>query len=377
MVSFKRKAAAWSPVEALIAGDEADSVPTRRGPSLMFAMAVIVGVTVVTSAAVATFFSKSAQSVAEPAPQIVTDKEAPQIVADKQAAPQIATDEQPASQLPTADKPVMTAALEPAFPPVHKVAIKTFPALKSSQLPAAKPVAPSTAVEPVAAAPAPKPEPEPAALEPSDATMVASFGEVDALEQQDPRWAIYDAAASRSEFLTVIPPAASSGKRGGSTDGTETAAIVPDEAKPNRASDAASDDTTAAAPAAASATRSVQVNKGVNLRSRGRSGSSVIMTIPRSATVQVVGCKAWCEVIYKGRRGFIYKSFVGGGGGYKRSGSRSKQPAVAAAPKVDPKTVYVVDSTEKTESPETTGSTSVSTTTDKPATPKITVQRER
>jgi uncharacterized protein YraI len=345
----------------------------------MFAIAVIVGVTVVTGAAVATYFSKSTSIAAEPAPEIVADKQAaPEIVTDKQAAPEIATDEQPAPQLPTGDKPVMTASLEPAFPPVHKVVIKTFPALKAGQLRAPKPIAASTAVEPVAAATAPNPEPEPAAPRASDGPVVASVDAFDELEEQDPRWAINEADAGRSEFLTAIPPAASSGKSGSSTDGTETAAIESEQIKPKRASAAAGDDTSAAQTAVAGATRSVQVNKGVNMRSRGRSGSSVIMTIPRSATVQVVGCKAWCEVIYKGRRGFIYKSFVGGGGS-KRSASRSKQPTVAAAPKDDAKTVFVVDSAEKTESPETTGGTSATPTTEKPATPKpkIIVQRER
>lgn len=375
MVSFKRKAAAWSPVEALISGEETERTPKRRGPSLMFAVAVIAGVTFITGAAVATFFSQSAQSAAEPAPQTVSDKQAaPRIGAGKQAAPQIASDEQPASQLPADDKPVMTASLDPAFPPVHKVSIKTFPALKASQLPAPSAVVPSVAVKPDAAAASPMPEPDPAATNESAELVVASAGAVDALEELDPRWAIGEADALQGEFLTVIPPAASSsGKNGSRTDGTETAAIDPDQAKPSRAGVDA-DDTSAAAPTASGATRSVQVNKGVNMRSRGRSGAGVIMTIPKSATVQVIGCQAWCEVVYKGRRGFIYKSFVGGGGGgSKRSASRAKQPAVAAAPKEDAKTVYVVDSAEKTETPETTGST----TPEKPAAPKVIVQRER
>ncbi len=58
--------------------------------------------------------------------------------------------------------------------------------------------------------------------------------------------------------------------------------------------------------------RTVRVNDGVNLRARGASGSRVLRTIPANASVGLVGCKAWCEVVYDGTRGFIYKSFVGG-----------------------------------------------------------------
>jgi len=28
--------------------------------------------------------------------------------------------------------------------------------------------------------------------------------------------------------------------------------------------------------------------------------------------VQVVSCDGWCEVVYNGRRGFIYKTFLDG-----------------------------------------------------------------
>jgi hypothetical protein len=58
--------------------------------------------------------------------------------------------------------------------------------------------------------------------------------------------------------------------------------------------------------------RTVRVNDGVNLRSRPASGSKVLRVIPASASVGLVDCDAWCEVVYDGTRGFIYRSFVGG-----------------------------------------------------------------
>ena len=66
--------------------------------------------------------------------------------------------------------------------------------------------------------------------------------------------------------------------------------------------------------------RTVRVNDGVNLRARGASGSRVLRTIPANASVGLVGCKDWCEVVYEGTRGFVYKSFIGG----KRAASRKK-----------------------------------------------------
>ena len=36
----------------------------------------------------------------------------------------------------------------------------------------------------------------------------------------------------------------------------------------------------------------------------------VTPSIPAKTAVQVISCKSWCEIVYKGRRGFIYKSFV-------------------------------------------------------------------
>lgn len=79
--------------------------------------------------------------------------------------------------------------------------------------------------------------------------------------------------------------------------------------------------------------RTVRVNDGVNLRARGVSGSRVLRTIPANASVGLIGCKDWCEVVYEGTRGYIYKSFIGG----RRAPARRtaakpvEQPAPAAA----------------------------------------------
>ena len=52
------------------------------------------------------------------------------------------------------------------------------------------------------------------------------------------------------------------------------------------------------------------VTDDVNLRARPKNGSKVIMVVPRRSSVQVISCDYWCEVIYQGTRGWIYKSFI-------------------------------------------------------------------
>ena len=49
------------------------------------------------------------------------------------------------------------------------------------------------------------------------------------------------------------------------------------------------------------------------MRARPKSGSQKLMVIPRGASVQLVGCKVWCEIVYKGRHGYVYKDYLGGG----------------------------------------------------------------
>jgi hypothetical protein len=66
-----------------------------------------------------------------------------------------------------------------------------------------------------------------------------------------------------------------------------------------------------AAPKVA-ATRTAAVTTDVNMRARPQNGSAVIQVVPRRGTVEVIGCNYWCEVVYEGRRGFIYKGFVRG-----------------------------------------------------------------
>ena len=60
--------------------------------------------------------------------------------------------------------------------------------------------------------------------------------------------------------------------------------------------------------AAAEPTRTAKVNDHVNLRA-GPKGK-VLTVVPASEEVQIVKCDGWCEVVYDGTRGFIYKDFI-------------------------------------------------------------------
>jgi SH3-like domain-containing protein len=52
------------------------------------------------------------------------------------------------------------------------------------------------------------------------------------------------------------------------------------------------------------------VTKYVNLRSGPTDESKVVAVVPAKASVSVLDCKAWCEVVFDGKKGWIYKRFI-------------------------------------------------------------------
>ena len=55
-----------------------------------------------------------------------------------------------------------------------------------------------------------------------------------------------------------------------------------------------------------------RVKSAVSMRSGPDKGSEVVGVVPADGPVQVVSCDGWCEVVYNGQRGFIYKTFLDG-----------------------------------------------------------------
>jgi hypothetical protein len=59
-------------------------------------------------------------------------------------------------------------------------------------------------------------------------------------------------------------------------------------------------------------TRSAPVRADVNMRARPDNNAAVIMVVPAKSEVGLISCRYWCEVTFRGKRGWIYKGFVRG-----------------------------------------------------------------
>jgi hypothetical protein len=290
----------------MIADDSTGGVKPRRGPSLIFAVAVIGGVALATAGIVGVFFVQPSEGAPEQQPVIA------------------------------AEAPVETASLDPTFLPVHKVAVQH---IKVKQPP--EPQAPTA--------------PTQAAVDQSPAEAAI---DVDALAPLDPRWAraTMPPPELAASVAATIPSADASGAPVTAlvdpTDGTETAAIDPDEAAPAQAAKAQEPKTDAAATddpmSLVAKARPTQLTTAANMRSRPKSGSGIIMVVPQSATVQLVGCKVWCEIVYKGRRGYVYKDFLGGGRSASSAGKAKAKVSRADKPKAV-KTDDTVDTADTSE----------------------------
>jgi uncharacterized protein YraI len=53
-----------------------------------------------------------------------------------------------------------------------------------------------------------------------------------------------------------------------------------------------------------------RVTSGVNMRAGPSNGQPVLATIPQGSPVEVIKCRHWCEVIFAGQRGWVYKIFI-------------------------------------------------------------------
>lgn len=52
----------------------------------------------------------------------------------------------------------------------------------------------------------------------------------------------------------------------------------------------------------------------VNMRASPENGAPVVSVLRDGATVEVIACDLWCEVVADGKRGFVFKSFIAGRG---------------------------------------------------------------
>jgi uncharacterized protein YraI len=167
------------------------------------------------------------------------------------------------------------------------------------------------------------------------------------LHKADPRWARDSASSGGSSTQQEAVVAAYADDEAGSVDGSvssqsvdgqndpfamivapdenteptvELAGTVPHLPEPAPRDKPAREPSDEARPAPKAAvtgralTGSTTINEAANMRAAARSGSSVLMVVPDGARVSIApGCEQWCEISYNGRRGFVYKDFVGGG----------------------------------------------------------------
>ncbi|MBZ9796836.1 SH3 domain-containing protein [Mesorhizobium sp. ES1-4] len=176
-------------------------------------------------------------------------------------------------------------------------------------------------------------------------TMVAAEGNVQALAANDPRWAgtqpkaratgadqvaapsqvakqgepasdktaaafaqLSTGTDATTELAKVAAPAPAASSI---PDGAQTAAIPQVQPQSPDQQPAARDDAGGKAkPRKVAAASSGRVLRAVTMRSGPKKNAAAIATVPARTSVQVMSCKQWCQVIYNGKTGWIYKSYI-------------------------------------------------------------------
>ncbi len=138
-------------------------------------------------------------------------------------------------------------------------------------------------------------------LDPTDPRWVEAAGkqaaEMAAAIEQDEQAAV---KAKAAEVVTAFADEGGEGSDSSSTSGIPLAkmAVGPVVDDPD------------AAQKVALAGRPSSAVRAVTMRSKPSSRGGAIGTVPAKAAVQVVSCVKWCEIVYKGKRGFVYRSFL-------------------------------------------------------------------
>jgi hypothetical protein len=153
--------------------------------------------------------------------------------------------------------------------------------------------------------------------------------DIAALQANDPRWSGSTHKQARTQAMAAskarkeaapaaapAPPPIPTPEQAASVAAYQSAPADEDptpQAKPDKAETAAIHPAAPVKPAAAAAEDAAdngRILRAVTMRSGPKKGAAPIGTIPAKAGVQVISCKSWCEIVYKGKHGFIYKSFL-------------------------------------------------------------------
>jgi SH3-like domain-containing protein len=200
-----------------------------------------------------------------------------------------------------AERAVMRAAAE-APAAAREAAVKSAADRAANALAEVKPAAPVERDAPagLVAAAAPQSAAATAALKP--ATSAPEFPGEEKMPPAAPTMAYAEQDDADRKFD------ASAKEAGDTPDETATAAIatvpLPTSAPFPEPRDKE------AVEAEEAAGREARVTKYVNLRSGPTDESKVVAVVPAKASVSVLDCKAWCEVVFDGKKGWIYKRFI-------------------------------------------------------------------
>ncbi len=133
--------------------------------------------------------------------------------------------------------------------------------------------------------------------------------EIEPLDPTDPRWVDASAVDNTAPVKPSIDPKAS---RGEGNPGYTVAAYTGEDAKDGAATAAIPTLTATAESGDADQAlgRPGRTVRSVTMRARPHDRGGVLGTVPGRANVQVVSCDGWCEIIYKGKRGFVFRRFL-------------------------------------------------------------------
>ncbi|TIX62555.1 MAG: SH3 domain-containing protein, partial [Mesorhizobium sp.] len=92
-------------------------------------------------------------------------------------------------------------------------------------------------------------------------------------------------------------------------DGAKTAAIpAPDPQTPEAQASAGDDGKAKTQQVSAASTG--RILRAVTMRAGPKQKAAAMITVPAKTSVQVISCKKWCQIVYNGKRGWIYKTYI-------------------------------------------------------------------
>jgi Bacterial SH3 domain len=135
---------------------------------------------------------------------------------------------------------------------------------------------------------------EPAQAKPADRPSVASVGSGVKAENEAPEGTPLSARTAPTEVSA--PPEALPGK-------------TLSENPPSKKSSAWIE--TGSIVESPAAIRNARMLSDANMRAGPGMSQAVVAAIPRGSAVEVLSCRHWCEVVFAGQRGWVYKDYIG------------------------------------------------------------------